>query len=494
MRVVISGATGFVGRALVLRLLRDGHKLTALARSPAAAISRLGADLRVVDLADDAAVQEAMREAEAIINLAGESVAQRWTAKRKRELRTSRVDSTRRLVDAAQKAGARPRVFVCASAIGIYGDTGDRTVDETSAPAHDFLAELCRDWEAEARSAENLGARVALVRFGVVLGDGGGALATLLPMFKSGVGGKLGDGRQWFSWVHLQDACEVVAQALVDDRYRGPINATSPNPVTNAEFTRTLGRVLGRPTVITTPKFAIRLALGEAATAVLSSQRVLPSRLAELGFTFAYPELDGALRDLTHAAPTVMVRPIGRELPNHPYITARPPTHVLSQRTVIDAPLDEVFPFFAKAENLGAITPPNMAFTITTAGPLTMEKNLVIDYRIRIGGLPLRWRTVIEEWLPGEVFTDAQHRGPYRSWFHEHRFRADGNRTIMEDQVWYALPFGPLGRIVNAIQVRGMLRRIFEYRAGRIALRFGKNQAKQTRATATTLSASAGVS
>ncbi len=494
MRVVISGATGFLGRALVLRLLRDGHELVALARTPASAGSRLGGDVRVVDVTDAAAVEGAMADAEAVVNLAGESVAQRWTTKRKAQLRASRIDTTRKLIESAAHAGAKLRAFVSASAIGIYGDTADAAVDESAAPANDFLATLCRDWEAEARGAEKLGARVAIMRFGVVLGDGGGALATLLPMFRSGVGGKLGDGRQWFSWVHLQDACEAIAQALVDDRYHGPINVTAPNPVTNAEFTRALGTVLGRPTVITTPKLAVKLALGEAATAVLSSQRIIPARLLQLGFTFTYPELDGALREATHAMPTVTVRPIGGELPAHPYVVARKPTHVLSQRTVIDAPLGDVFPFFSKAENLGAITPPDMAFTITTAQPLTMADNLVIDYRIVVGGLPLKWRTVIEEWRPGESFTDAQHRGPYRAWFHEHRFRADGNRTIMEDRVWYALPFGLLGRLVNVVQVRAMLRRIFEYRATRIALRFGKGQAKETRATATTLSPSASVS
>ena len=447
-----------------------------------------------VDVGDEHAVGAAMADADAVVNLSGESVAHRWTAKRKAELRSSRIDTTRRLIESAAKAGAKLRAFVSASAIGIYGDTDDDAVDESAAPADDFLAVLCRDWEAEASGAEKLGARVVMMRFGVVLGDGGGALATLLPLFRSGVGGKLGDGQQWFSWVHLQDACEAIAQALVDNRYSGPVNVTAPNPVTNAEFTRTLGEILGRPTVITTPKFAVKLALGEAATAVLSSQRVIPARLTQLGFTFAYPELDGALREVTHAQPTVTVRPIGGDLPAHPYVAARRPTHVLSQRTVIDAPIEEVFPFFAKAENLGAITPPDMAFTITSKQPLTMANDLVIDYRIKIGGLPIKWRTVIEEWRPGEGFTDAQHRGPYRAWFHQHRFRADGNRTVMEDHVWYALPFGPLGKIVHALQVRAMLRRIFEYRATRIALRFGKAQAKQARATATTLSPSASVS
>lgn len=497
MRVVLSGATGFLGRALVLRLARDRHEVFALVRSPQTAVSKLGGDVRVVDMKDQAAVDSAMANADAIVNLAGESVAgARWSNKRKQELRDSRINVTRMLVDSARRVGKSVKVVVSASAVGYYGDTGDNAVDESAPPGNDFLAKLCVDWEAEALKARDLGARVVLARFGVIMGDGGGALSTVLRLFKSGVGGKLGDGTQWFSWVHLQDVCEAVARALTDDRYSGAVNVTAPNPVTNLEFTKAVGEAIGRPTVITTPKIALKLALGEASSAILASQRVLPGKLQALGFTFAFPELDGALRDITHAQPTVAVSPIKDELPNHPYIAERKPTHVLTQRTVIDAPLSDVFPFFTKAENLGALTPPDMAFNILNPEPLVMTSNLVIDYRIAIGGLPLKWRTIIEEWKPGEGFVDAQHRGPYRSWFHEHRFRAEGDRTIMEDRVWYALPFGPLGRIVHALQVRRMLRRIFEYRKTRIALRFGGSaqKSKQTRATATTLSESASVS
>ena len=491
MRIVITGATGFVGRALVLRLARDGHKLFALTRSPKTAPSKLGADVTVVDLRDAAAVDAVMRDAEAVVNLAGESVAEgRWTEKRKTELTESRVGTTRMLVDTLKRTGSKARVFLSTSASGYYGDTGDREVDESAPPGEDFLAQLCVAWENEAVKADG---RVVLLRLGVVLGDGGGALEKLLPVFRAGLGGKLGSGKQWVPWVHLHDVVEVFARALTDERYRGPVNVVGPAAATNAELTRVIGEAVDRPTIFTAPSFALKLALGGPATAILASQRVVPGVLHRLGYTWEFPTLSSAIAHATYAGALPQVEPAANP-PEHPYLAERKPTHVLSQRTRIPARLDEVFPFFTAAENLGAITPPDMAFVIRTTEPLDMKDGLIIDYTITVGGLPLSWRTVIEEWRPGERFVDAQHRGPYKTWFHQHIFKADGDATIMEDHVWYALPLGPLGRMAHAMKVRSMLKRIFAYRSTRIALRFGHATSKQTRATSSTLEASASVS
>lgn len=496
MRIVLTGATGFVGRALVLRLARDGHKLLALTRSPKSAPSKLGADVEVVDMNDPAAVDAAMRDAEAVVNLAGENVAEgRWTEKRKRELRASRIDTTRTLVDAMRRTQSKVRVLLSTSAVGYYGDTGDREVDETTPAANDFLAQLCVEWEAEAAKAEELGARVAFMRLGVVLGDGGGALAKLLPLFRAGLGGKLGDGSQWVPWVDLHDVVEVFATALTDERYSGAVNVVGPQSVTNAEMTKTIGDALDRPTIFTAPRFAIKAALGGPASAVLASQRVVPAALRSFGYRHLYPTLTSAIAHATYAGRPVEVIPAVNP-PAHPYLAKNKPTHVLSQRTRVEAPLDEVFAFFSAAQNLGAITPPDMAFVIKTRSPLEMNDGLTIDYTIKVGAMPLQWRTVIEEWRPGERFVDAQHKGPYKTWFHQHVFTADGNATIMEDHVWYALPFGPLGRMVHALKVRAMLQRIFAYRTTRIALRFGgkAQTVKHSRATASTLAESASTS
>ncbi|MBC7795194.1 MAG: TIGR01777 family protein [Clostridia bacterium] len=495
MRIVLTGATGFVGRALVLRLARDGHKLFALTRSTKSAASKVGADVTLVAIGNTDALDEIIRDADAIVNLAGESVAEgRWTEKRKHELTTSRIDTTRLLVDSIRRTSAKVQAFVSTSASGYYGDTGDREVDESAPPGDDFLAKLCVAWEAEAAKAEELGARVALMRLGVVLGDGGGALAKLIPLFKTGLGGKLGNGKQWVPWVHLHDVVEAFALALTDDRYRGPVNVVGPAAVTNAVLTGAIGDALDRPTVFTAPKFALKLALGGPASAVLASQRVVPAKLAALNFSYQFPTVESALAYATYAGKPVEII-LAENPPDHPYLRKHKPTHVLSQRTRVQAPLNVVFPFFAAAPNLGAITPPDMAFAITTTTPLTMNDGLVIDYRITVSGVPMNWRTVIEEWRPGERFVDAQHKGPYKAWFHQHIFKADGDETIMEDHVWYALPFGPLGRMVHAMKVRSMLQRIFAYRTTRIALRFGHTKpAKQARATSSTLSASASTS
>jgi uncharacterized protein len=475
MRIVISGATGFIGRALVLRLARDGHSVSALVRSPEVARAKLGDEAELVDINDVPRLDGVIGRCDAIINLAGESVlGGRWTARRRRLISDSRIGTTRTLVASLERTKARIKAFVSASAIGVYGDVGDHAVNESSATADDFLARLCVAWEAEAARAAKYADRVAIVRIGIVLGDGGGALAKMLPLFRLGLGGTLGSGAQWVSWIHLNDLVEVFAQAVTDERYSGVINGTAPHPVTNRELTRTLGKLLRRPTFAAVPAFALELALGSAASAVLASQRVHPTRLHELGFKFTYEVLDAALAQITYHAPTVLISRIVAERPDNAYMRRRRPTHVLYDRTLIDAPIADVFVFFGRAANIGALTPPEMALTLHSSGELAMERGLSIDHGITIGGIPLTWRTFIEEWSPGERFVDTQIKGPFRCWYHEHVFRADGDRTMMEDRVWYALPFGPLGRMVHVLKVRSMLRRLFEYRTTRLALRFGR--------------------
>jgi hypothetical protein len=235
--------------------------------------------------------------ADAVVNLAGASIAGgRWTKERKELLRTSRIDTTRALVNALAKMNARPRVLVSASAIGIYGDRGEEALTEESKPGTDFLAGLTRDWEAEALKAEALGIRVVLARFGIILARHGGALAKMLLPFKLGVGGKLGSGQQWMSWITLEDVVGIIRFAIENGAARGAANVVAPRPVQNAEFTKVLAKALHRPALFPAPTFALRLALGEMADALLlSSQRVTPSRLRELGYEFLHTDLSNAL-------------------------------------------------------------------------------------------------------------------------------------------------------------------------------------------------------
>ena len=294
MRTLISGASGLLGSALIAALRGRGHSVARLVRPGGArAEGDVAWDPRTatIDLA-------AMEGADAVVHLSGANIADgRFTTARKAVLRSSRIDTTRVLVDAMARLQKKPRVFVCASAIGYYGDGGDEILTESSANGTDFLALLVRDWEAEARRAEHGGMRVARLRFGVVLAAEGGALPLMLLPFKFGVGGRLGSGRQWISWIALEDAVEIACAAIADERVAGPVNVVAPNPLRNAEFTRIAGAVLHRPAFFAAPAFALRIALGEMADALLLiSQRVVPKRMEDLGYRFRLPEFEPSLR------------------------------------------------------------------------------------------------------------------------------------------------------------------------------------------------------
>lgn len=290
MIVAITGASGFIGSALAERLSQGGHTVRRLARPGA------------WDPAAGRIDRAALEGADAVVHLAGESIFGRWTAAKKRRIIESRVPATTLLADTLARLTDRPRVFVSASAIGIYGDRGNETLTEQSAPGTDFLAAGARDWETAAHPAAQAGIRVVHPRFGVVLGLGGGALGTMLPPFRLGLGGPLGSGRQWFSWITLDDALAALRYALTTENLAGPVNVVAPNPVTNRDFARALGRALGRPAVIPVPTFALELAFGaEAAAFMMSSQRVVPARLLAAGFTFRDPEIEPALRRLLAA-------------------------------------------------------------------------------------------------------------------------------------------------------------------------------------------------
>ena len=302
MRVIVTGGTGFIGSALCRELLAAGHLPVVLSRDPQRALARLGAGVEAArwEPGRGGDWQQTLDGADAVINLAGESIAAgRWTAARKAAIRDSRVASTRSLVEAIGRAGRRPKVLLNASATGYYGPRGDDPVTEDDSPGDDFLARVCRDWEAEARAAEAFGVRVALVRTGVVLGRGGGALARLLPPFKLFIGGPLGNGRQGFPWVHLADVIGVYLWALQDEAATGPLNATGPRPITNKQFCQALGRVLGRPCWAPVPGLALKLLLGEMAEALLlQGRKVLPARTEQLGYRFKFPTAEAALRDI----------------------------------------------------------------------------------------------------------------------------------------------------------------------------------------------------
>jgi len=297
MRVILTGASGFLGRAVGKRLAEAGHELRVLGRR-APSWLRAGDGFHRWDAMRDAAPVKALEGMEAVIHLAGEPVAQRWTQGAKQRIQQSRVEGTRALVKAISRLEARPKVLVSASAIGYYGDRGDEVLTERSGRGDGFLADVCVAWEQEALKAEELGLRVSRVRFGVVLGREGGALAKMLPAFRAGLGGPIGKGRQWMSWIHIADAAGMLKFILETPGAGGAWNATAPMPVRNAEFSHTLGGVLRRPAVLAVPRFVLGLVFGEMAGMLTGSQRVEPEAALKAGCGFEYAELEAALKDL----------------------------------------------------------------------------------------------------------------------------------------------------------------------------------------------------
>jgi uncharacterized protein (TIGR01777 family) len=300
LKVIVTGSTGLVGQALVRSLIAEGHGVTRLVRGGAQTFRAPNSVAVQWDPEQGTIDAGELEGHDAAVHLAGEPVAEgRWTEEKKRRIRESRVKGTRLVSETLAGLRRRPRVLVSASAVGYYGDRGAELLTEESAPGSDFLSGVCREWEAAARPAAEAGVRVAHPRIGVVLDAEGGALPKMLTPFKLGVGGRLGDGRQYMSWITLADVVSVIRRLVDDEALSGPVNAVGPNPVTNEEFTRALGRVLGRPTIFPVPAFAARLAFGEMADELLlASERVEPAKLRAAGFGFKHPTLEGALRHL----------------------------------------------------------------------------------------------------------------------------------------------------------------------------------------------------
>ena len=301
-RIVVTGATGEIGRVLTAALLHRGDQVVALSRDAARARARLGPGVEAIAWADPTQAPpdaSTFAGADAVIHLLGEPIAQRWTATARTRIRDSRVLGTRHLVAAIGELpdNERPKALVSQSAVGFYGPGDDRELDEQAPPGTDSLARVVSDWEREAQQAESL-LRVARTRTGLVLAPTGGALARMLPVFRMGIGGPVAGGRQYVPWVHLEDVIAALIFCVDEPEAAGPVNLTAPHPATNADFSRALGRVLGRPAVLPVPALAVRLLFGEMAQIVITGQRAIPRRLHNLGFRFAHPELEPALRDV----------------------------------------------------------------------------------------------------------------------------------------------------------------------------------------------------
>ncbi|XP_072993088.1 epimerase family protein SDR39U1 homolog, chloroplastic [Typha latifolia] len=301
MIVSITGATGFIGQRLVKKLLSDDHKVHVLTRSRAKARLVFPVEnFPQVLIAEEREWEKCIQGSNAVVNLAGLPISTRWSSEIKKEIKQSRVNTTSKIVGYVNQSNVdvRPSVFISATAVGYYGTSETHSFDETSPSGNDYLSEVCREWEAKASEVDN-NVRLVLIRIGVVLGKDGGALAKMIPLFMMFAGGPLGSGKQWFSWIHLDDLVNLICEALINPSYKGIINGTAPNPVRLSEMCGQLGEVIGRPSWLPVPDFALKAVLGEGASVVLEGQRVLPVRAKELGFSYKYPYVKDALKAIS---------------------------------------------------------------------------------------------------------------------------------------------------------------------------------------------------
>lgn len=450
MKILLTGATGLIGSALGLQLVRWGHEVISISRDPVAAKSKVPFPAKHVSWLE---VESGSVEAvDAVIHLAGESVfGGPWTPERRKKILASRVQSTKNLVKAFQKLNKWPAVWINGSAIGYYGESGDTILTETSPLGDGFLAEVCDAWE-KATDEIPSSCRVAKLRTGVVLATQGGALATMLPAFRAGLAGRLGSGKQWMSWIHIDDMVGCIAHILNSKTIKGPVNCVSPEPVINRIFTSELSRRLKRPAILPVPSPVLKLT-GELSTLFLGSQRVVPEVLLKDGYEFKFPNLTAALADLLN-----FQRGAG--------------VHELVTQQWIPHPVDEIFPFFCNEKNLEALTPPMLNFKVVGKTTAEIEAGTLIDYRLKIRGIPTTWRTKILEWEHGKKFVDIQLKGPYSLWHHTHEFESIGGGTLMTDRVLYKLPMWPLGEISLPL-VKRDVESIFNFRRKVIEKKFG---------------------
>jgi len=299
VKILITGGTGFVGKQLTSRLIQDGHEITILTRSLKGA---KGASPGIFYLEGDPTQkgpwQEAIKNHGAVINLAGASIFSKWTEEHKKAIRESRVSTTQNIVEGIPSHPETMITLLSTSAVGYYGFCGDEELVEDSPPGNDFLARIAKEWEGEALKARDKGARVVITRFGIVMGEKGGALSQMIPLFKKYIGGPIGSGKQWFSWVHIKDLAEAFAFLLKHPEISGPVNVCSPNPVRNKDLAKALGKALHRPSFMPAPGFMIKLVLGEFGSVILEGQRVIPKKLLKNGFVFQYPSIEKALQGI----------------------------------------------------------------------------------------------------------------------------------------------------------------------------------------------------
>lgn len=443
MRILLSGASGLIGKNLIRLALKEGHNVNALIRNPNS--FKMLPDKQIFKWTHHEGIPaNAFNNVDAVIHLSGENIAEkRWSNKQKKKLIESRILGTRNLVQSLSKISAdkRPKVLISGSAIGFYGYERDEELTEISKPGDDFLANLCKDWEHEALEAEKLGIRVVLLRTGLVLSREGGALAKMPPV-------QISDGKAWMSWIQIQDMARAILFTAAHESVSGPINCVSPHPVQNKEFIQALAQTKNVPSFGFVPKPILELALGELSNAITSSLRIRPAALESAGFKFQFPELKEALSN---------------EFKGTDFFDS-----FLFKDQFVPMKPDEIFNFFSRAENLETLTPPWLNFKIVSKSTDELKKGTLINYKLKIHGIPVKWKTLISDWKENEFFVDDQLKGPYSKWHHLHTFEPVPGGTLLRDEVTYRVPVAILGNIFLSSWIANDVGTIFKFRQEKI--------------------------
>ena len=462
MTILITGGTGYIGQALIRSLLNQNHRVTVLTRSVSKARAILGElpELIEWDTTTGPPPESAYETVDAVINLAGRDIAgNRWTEAEKALLYSSRVTTTKHVLAGAIKAGIK--TLITASAIGYYDHRLAGDLSSESPPAGpdtpDFMSHLCQAWEAASEPPDELktSMRRVIIRLGVVIGHDSRALLQMSRPIQWGLGASIGPGDQWMNWVHLDDVVSLFITALTNKTYTGVYNAVSPGNTQNKPFFKTLGRLLKRPVWAKIPSVLLHTALGEMATVLTRGQKVVPDRL-DAGL-FRYRDLNKALKDS-----------LGIIAPNN---TPRRCDRLLV-RQYIPRNRHEIFLFFSDARNLERITPNFLRFKIASQSTPVIQKDTVFEYKLRVRGIPIRWVSHICVWNPESEFVDNQIKGPYAAWYHTHRFFEYQNGTIIEDEVYYAMPAIPLIASIIRPFIKRDVHSIFRHRQQVIAQLF----------------------
>lgn len=454
MKYLITGATGLVGKKLCIELVKNNIELVIVGRDTEEKFrDKFSLPAQYISWSD-LQTTPAIHDLEGVIHLAGDPLAEgSWTKSKKQQILNSRIETTQSLVRYFQKTRSYPNFFISASAIGYYGSVDNEWLTEDSPAGQGFLADVCTQWELASQPLDEF-LRLVHMRIGIVLDRAGGFLTPMQNLFANGLGAQVGNGQQHLSWIHCEDLVRMILFVAKNSKVQSKINAVAPTPVTNKEFTLAYADRLKVNTIRPAPALALKIALGEKSQLALMSQRVSSEKILKHGFDFKFNTLVEALEDIyswqTH-----------------------PMEKLFMAEQWIPKKKKEIFPYFTETKNLEEITPPWLHFNVLDQSTPQIKSGTLINYKLQIKGLPVKWRTEILDWNPPEMFSDKQLKGPYNKWYHTHLFEDLGTGTLMTDLIVYRLPLGIFGSLTAQGFVLNDIKTIFEYRKKVIKNKFG---------------------